>query len=94
MIMRTVMMIMIVNKKGGGGHCVFLISDKWWINENFSLSSKFLLKGAILSFGRYNDFRKLDNFHYNSEYRNFSYNLKNNWMNEYLAFQLYFQVFW
>ena len=84
---------MMKRKKGGGGHCVILISDKWYIYENFSLSSKFLLKGAFLIFGRYNNFQ-LDNFHYNSEYSNFSYTLKHHWMNEYLAFQLCIQVFW
>ena len=61
--------------------------------ENFSLSSKFLLKEAFLNFGRYKNFQ-LDTFHYNSEYSNFSYNLKNHRIHEYLAFQLYIQVFW
>ena len=51
------------------------------------------IEGSFLSFGRYNSFQ-LDNFHYNSEYSNFSYNLKKHWMNEYLDFQLYIQVFW
>ena len=65
------------------------------INDKFVkiLSSKFLLKEAFLSFGRYNNFQ-LDNFPYDSEYSNFSYNLKNHSMNEYLAFQLNIQVFW
>ena len=83
------MMIIIIIRKGA--HCILPISDKWWIYENFSLSSKLLLKEAFLNFGRYNNFQ-LDNFHYNSEYSNFSYNLKNHWMNEYLPFQLYIQV--
>ena len=60
---------------------------------NFRFLNKFLLREAFLSFGRYNNFH-LDNFHYNSEYSNFSYNFKKHWMNEYLAFQLYIQVFW
>ena len=68
------------------------------INDEFMkiLSSKFLLlKEAFLSFGRYNHFQ-LDTFRYNSEYSNCSYNLKKktHLMNEYLAFQLYIQVFW
>ena len=83
---------MMKRKKEKGGHCVLLISDEWWIYENFGLSSK-LLKEAFLIFGRYNNFQ-LDYFHYNSEYSNFSCNLKKHWMNEYLAFQLYIQVFW
>ena len=65
------------------------------MNDKFmkiSVSSK-LLKEAFLIFVRYNNFQ-LDNFHYNSEYSNFSCNLKKHWMNEYLAFQLYIQVFW
>ena len=87
------MILIIILKRRGVGHCVLLIGDKWYIYENFSLSSKFLLKEAVLSFGRYNNLQ-LDNFHYNPEYSNFSYNLRNHWMNEYLAFQLYIQVFW
>ena len=57
------------------------------------LSTKFLFKEAFLSFGRYSNFQS-GNFHYNSEYIIFSYTLKTHWMNEYLAFQLYIQVFW
>ena len=48
---------------------------------------------AFLSFGKYNNFQS-DNLLYNSEYGNSSYNLKSHCMNEYLAFQLYIQVFW
>ena len=48
---------------------------------------------AFLSFGKYNNFQS-NNLLYNSEYSIFSYDLKNHWMNEYLAFQLYIQVFW
>ena len=48
---------------------------------------------AFLSFGKDNNFQS-ENLLYNSEYINFSYDLKNHWMNEYLAFQWYIQVFW
>ena len=47
---------------------------------------------AFFSFGKYNNFQS-DNLLYNSEYSNFSYNLENHQLNEYLAFQLYIQVF-
>ena len=48
---------------------------------------------AFLSFGKYNNFQS-DNLLYNSGYGNFSYNLRNHWINEYLFFQLCIQVFW
>ena len=48
---------------------------------------------AFLSFGKYNNVQS-DNLLYNSEYSNLSYNLKNHWMNKYLVFWLYIQVFW
>ena len=35
-----------------GGHCVLLISDRWQIYENFSLSSKILLKEAFFNISR------------------------------------------
>ena len=54
--------MIIIKKKRGGQHCVLLISDKWYMYENCSLSGKFLLKETFLSFGRYNNFQ-LDNFH-------------------------------
>ena len=47
----------------------------------------------MISFGRYNNFQ-LDHFHYKSEYSNSYIIWKNHWMNDYLAFQLYIQVFW
>ena len=69
-------MIMIMFKKRG--HCVFLISnkiisDKWYIFENFTLSSMFVFKEAFLGFDKYRNFQS-DNFHYYSEYSNFSFN--------------------
>ena len=73
--------MIIMMKKWGDGLCGFLIIDKWYIYENFGLSSKFLLKEAFLIFGSYNNFQ-LDNSHHNSEYSHFSYYLKNHWMNE------------
>ena len=49
---------------------------------------------AFHSFGKYNNFQA-DNLLCMSEYSSFSYNSKEkHWMNEYLAFQLYIQVFW
>ena len=61
--------------------------------KHFMLLNKIWGMEAFLSLGKYNNFQS-DNLLYNSEYSILSYNLKNHWMNEYLAFQLYIQVFW
>ena len=61
--------------------------------KQFVLSNKIWVMKAFLSFGKYNNF-KSGNLLYNSEYSNFSYDPKNHWMNEYLAFQLFIQVCW
>ena len=61
--------------------------------KQFMLLNKIWIMEAFLSFGIYNNFQS-DNLLYNSEYSNFSYTLKNHWIDEYLAFQLYIQVFW
>ena len=69
------------------------MSDKWYIYEKIVLLNKIWVMEAFHSFGKYNNFQS-DNLLCKSEYSNFSYNSKNHWMNEYLAFQLYIQVFW
>ena len=65
----------------GWGHCVFLISDESQIYANFSLASMFLFKESFLRFGKHNNLQS-DNFQYNSEYSNSSYNLKKHLMKE------------
>ena len=65
---------------GGGGGGGVLNNDKWYIYENFSLSSKFLVEQTFLSFGKYNNF-PTDNFQYNCKYSNYSYIRKKRWKN-------------
>ena len=71
-IMMTIIMIMVMIMK------IQNDNNKLYIDDNFGLSRKFLAMEAFLSFGKYLNFQS-NNFHYNSEYSNFSYNLRQIW---------------